>query len=122
MDHITIPDLTKSPPRQGRDLLGGRYAWLARLADKVRAQHAGTNGDYIAYCQLSKAYLATIGISEKQFDDLIDEGAGDEQLVRFFDEHVDERHREAANALVLRENADSLERQDAEEGYARGPD
>src|SRR5690348_5882288 len=79
MDHITVPDLTVYPPRQGRYLLGGRYAWLARLADKVRAQHAGTNGDYVAYCPLSKAFLATLGITEKEFDELIDQGAGDEQ-------------------------------------------
>lgn len=115
MDHITIPDLTKSPPRPGRQMLGGRYAWLARLADKVRAQHAGTNGDYEAYCPLSKAYLRAAGITESEFDALIDQGAGDGDIVAYFDEHVDTPHREAANRLVLQEHANALERQDAEE-------
>lgn len=38
-----------TPPRSGRELLG-RYTWLARLADKARADQAGTEGEYIAYC------------------------------------------------------------------------
>ena len=117
MDHITIPDLTKSPPRPGRLLLGGRYAWLARLADKVRAQHAGTNDGYEGYCPLSVAFLRTIGISEETFDELIDQGASDEDLVTYFDGHVSEQRREKANALVLQDHAAALDRQDADEGY-----
>lgn len=118
MNHTTIPDLTKAPPRPGRALLGGRYAWLGRLADKVRAQHAGTNGDYVGYCPLSKAFLESVGVHEQTFDALIDQGADDDELVRFFDEHVPDERRRNANRLVLEENAESLERQDDEEGYA----
>lgn len=99
-------------------MLGGRYAWLARLADKVRAQHAGTNGDYVGYCPLSRAYLQAAGVSEADFDALIDQGADDEELVAYFDEHVDGARREASNHLVLDEHAAALDRQDAEEGYA----
>ena len=117
MHHITIPDLTKAPPRQGRELLGGRYAWLARLADKVRAQRAGTNGDYVGYCPLSKAYLETVGVTEQTFDGLIDQGADDDDLVAFFDEHVSDERRRHANRFILEENAESLERQDSQEGY-----
>lgn len=100
-------------------MLGGRYAWLGRLADKVRAQHAGTNGDYTGYCRLSKAYLDAVGVSEQEFDELIDQGASDEQLVVYFDEHVDPGRRERANRLILDKHAADLDRQDAEEGYAR---
>ena len=117
MNHITIPDLTKGPPRPGRELLGGRYAWLGRLADKVRAQRAGTNGDYVAYCPLSKAYLEAMAVTEQTFDGLIDQGADDDGLVAFFDEHVSDEQRRRANRLILEENAESLDRQDAEEGY-----
>jgi len=117
MHHITIPDLTKAPPRPGRFMLGGRYAWLARLADKVRAQHAGTNGDYVGYCSLSTAYLDAVGITEQTFDGLIDQGAEDDDLVAFFDEHVSDERRRKANRLVLEDHAESLDRQDAEEGY-----
>jgi len=117
MNHITIPDLTKAPPRRGQELLGGRYAWLARLADKVRAQRAGTNGDYVAYCPLSKAFLDSTGVSEQTFDGLIDQGADDDDLVAFFDERVSDEQRERANRLILEENAESLQRQDSQEGY-----
>lgn len=99
-------------------MLGGRYAWLARLADKIRALHAGTNGDYVGYCALSRAYLKAAGVHEAEFDELIDQGAGDDDLVNYFDTHVDEAHRESSNRLVLEEHAEALERQDAEEGYA----
>ena len=118
MNHITIPDLTKAPPRPGRELLGGRYAWLARLADKVRAQQAGTNGDYVGYCALSKEFLSAVGVSEQMFDGLIDQGADDAELIAFFDEHVSDEQRRRANRLVLEEHADSLTRQDSEEGYS----
>lgn len=118
MNHTTIPDLTKAPPRPGRVMLGGRYAWLGRLADKVRAQHAGTNADYVGYCPLSMAYLECAGITEQAFDALIDQGADDDDLVRFFDEHVSDERRRKANRLILEENAESLEHQDVDEGYS----
>jgi hypothetical protein len=44
---VTAPDLNTSFPRAGREMLG-RYTWLGRLADKVRADQAGTAGEYIA--------------------------------------------------------------------------
>lgn len=96
----------------------GRYAWLARLADKVRADHAGTGEDYIAYCGLSMGFLDEAGISREAFDRLIREGASDEDLVRYFDEHVSDEQREAANRFVLEEMASHLDQQDEEEGYA----
>ena len=45
--NVAAPDLTTKLPRSGREKLG-RYTWLVRLADKVRADHAGTEGEYIA--------------------------------------------------------------------------
>lgn len=108
-------DLTTQFPRSGRDLLGG-YAWLARLADKARAEREGTQGDYIAYCPMSMNWLNTVGVSRDEFSELISKGASDQDLVRFFDQHVDGRRKEKANALVLQENAAHLDQQDAEEG------
>jgi hypothetical protein len=96
----------------------GRYAWLARLADKARAHHAGTQGDYVAYCPLSMGFLRAAGVSKTDFDAQIAQGASDEDLVRYFDEHVDDAHREAANRYVLRDMASHLDEQDAEEGVA----
>jgi hypothetical protein len=115
--NATAPDLTTSFPRSGRDLLGG-YAWLARLADKARADQAGTAGDYIAYCGLSTGFLDQAGVTKSDFDRLIAEGASDRDLVTYFDEHVSPAQRDAANAFVLDEMKEHLDEQDAEEGRA----
>ena len=96
-------------------MLGG-YAWLARIADKVRADHAGTPGEYIAYCGLSTGFLDRAGVSVEDFDQLIRNGAGDADLVRYFDDHVDDAHRDAANSYVLDDMKSHLDKQDAEEG------
>ena len=111
----TVPDLTVSPPRSGRSMLG-HYAWLARLADKVRSEHAGTNGEYTAYCPLSMGFLERAGVTRETFDALVDQGADDEKLVTYFDRHVPPDRREAANRYVLEEKRDSLDEQDEEEG------
>lgn len=97
-------------------MLGG-YAWLARLADKARAAHAGTEADYVAYCPLSTGFLNAAGVSRDDFDRLVRDGASDDDLVRYFDEHVPAKRREAANRFVLESMATHLDQQDAEEGY-----
>lgn len=94
----------------------GPYSWLSRLADKVRAEHAGKGGDYIAYCGLSMGFLERAGVSKDAFDALITKGASDADLQHYFDEHVDAAHRDAANTYVLNEQVAYLDQQDAEEG------
>ena len=111
----TAPDLTKTFPRSGREMLG-RYAWLARLADKARAEYAGTNGEYIAYCPLSMGFLKRAGISYNVFEQMVEQNASDELLVSYFDNHVSDQAREAANRYVLEDCREDLDRQDAEEG------
>ena len=112
---VTAPDLAHGVPRSGRDLLGG-WAWLARLADKVRAAQAGTAGEYVAYCPLSMGFLRAAGISRSDFDQLVSEGAGDAELAHWFDRHSSPERKDAANAFVLEEHAESLDAQDQEEG------
>ena len=111
----TPPDLTKTPPRSGRDMLGG-YAWLARLADKARAEHAGKQGDYVAYCPLSLGFLERAGITADAFDVLVRDGLDDQHLVEYFDRHVAPAARDSANRFILEESRDHLDEQDAEEG------
>jgi hypothetical protein len=113
--NVTALDLATTPSRSGRDMLG-RYAWLARLADKARADHAGTEGEYIAYCGLSTGFLDRAGVSVDDFDKLITEDASDADLVKYFDEHVSDAQREAANRYVLDDMKAHLDKQDAEEG------
>jgi hypothetical protein len=115
--NATAPDLTTGFPRSGRDMLG-RYAWLARLADKVRADHAGTAGEYIAYCGLSTGFLDRAGVTKDDFDRLITDGASDGDLVKYFDAHVSTAQRDKANSFVLDEMEEHLDEQDAEEGRA----
>ncbi len=95
-------------------MLGG-YAFLARVIDKVRAEHAGTNGEYIGYCPMSLAFLQTAGVSRKEFDDLIAREASDEEFVAYFDAHVSPEKRNAANKHILEDFAEHLDEQDAEE-------
>lgn len=97
-------------------MLGG-YAWLARLADKARADKAGTGSDYIAYCGLSRGWLDRLGVSQADFDAQIERGASDEELVAYLDRHVSPERREDANRYVLEEKAGSLDEQDLDEGY-----
>ena len=96
----------------------GRYAWLARLADKIRAEQAGTNADYIGFCGLSNGFLERCGVGVDDFAALISRGATDEELVRYFDDCVSKEQCADANRFVLDEKAESLAKQDEEEGYA----
>jgi hypothetical protein len=109
------PDLTKTPPRSGRQMLG-RYAWLARFIDKVRAEQAGKEGEYVAYCPLSMGFLERAGITRDAFDYLIAQPLDDERIVEYFDRHVSDERREAANRYVLEQQRGHLDEQDAEEG------
>lgn len=111
----TIPDLGTSPPRSGKETLG-RYAWLARLADKARAEAAGTNGEYIAYCPMSMGFLNRAGVDKDDFDRLIRQDASDEALINYFDRHVSDEQRESANHFILDEHRSSIEEQDHDEG------
>jgi uncharacterized protein DUF5069 len=120
MEPTTAPDFTKGPPRSGRDLLGG-YAWLARLADKARAEHAGTNGDYVAYCPFSLGFLERTKVSRDAFGELIRRGASDEELVTYFDAHVTPEQKKDANRFVLETMRSHLDEEDAEEGRTGQP-
>ena len=108
-------DLRKTFPRSGRDLLGG-YAWLARLADKARAEAAGMGGEYVAYCPLSLGYLGRTNVTQAAFEQLVAEGATDDALVTYFDKHVSAAGKRAGNAYVLEDMASHLDEQDEEEG------
>jgi hypothetical protein len=113
---VIAPDFTKAPPRRGREMLGS-YAWLARIADKIRAMKAGTASDYVGYCGLSRGFLERCGVPQDDFDALIENGATDGELVVYFDQHVPPELRDTANRFVLEEKAANLDQQEVEEGY-----
>lgn len=117
MSKLQALDLRTAFPRSGRSALGG-YAWLARIADKARAEEAGTGGEYIAYCPLSLGWLERIGISREDFHARIRAGASDGELVDFLDERATSAHKAAANRFIMETMASHLDEQDAEEGRA----
>ena len=108
-------DLTSTFPRSGRHLLGG-YAWLARLADKARAEAAGTGGDYVAYCLLSLGYLERVHVTQAEFEKLVADAASDDALITYFDKHVSAAGKRAGNAFILEDMASHIDEQDEEEG------
>jgi len=110
-------DLTTAFPRSGRQELGG-YAWLARLADKARAEDAGTAGEYVAYCPLSLGWLQHVGVPRAAFNERIRAGATDDDFVAFMNERVSREQKFAGNQYVLEQMASHLDEQDEEEGRA----
>ena len=114
---LTAIDLTRSVPRSGREKLG-EFAWLARFADKVRAEQIGKVGEYIAYCPISMGFLERTGVTRDQFDSLIEQGASDTQILAFFHRHVTAEQTENANRFILEHCRSHLDEQDAEEGRA----
>jgi hypothetical protein len=102
-------------PRRGRDELGG-FFWLARVADKGRADAAGTIFDYIYPCPMDRGMFERWGITAKQFDEALRSNPTDEEIVAWLRERVGDAQRERANRWLLEEKSGSLDRQDAEEG------
>lgn len=113
---VLARDLRKQPPRSGNSMLG-RYAWLARLADKARAEKAGTANGYEAYCEISKGFLERCGIPVETFDALIAKGYSDRELTDYFDRHVSDARCGAAMQWILIDNAPEIHESDIEEGW-----
>jgi hypothetical protein len=64
-------------------------------------------------------FLDRAGVSKDVFDELIRDGSSDADLVSYFDKHVDDAHRDAANSYVLNDQKSHLDSQDAEEAGLR---
>lgn len=113
---LHVPDLRLTAPRGGFVKLGD-FPWLARLADKARAELAGIAGDYEAYCDVSKGFLQRCGIGIEEFSTLIRSGASDDDLQHYFETHVDEQHRREAMKWIA-QHGDEIRSSDVEEGRA----
>jgi hypothetical protein len=73
-------------PRSGRDLLGG-VVYLARAIDKMRADLAGTVGEYVAACPQSRKVYDLYGVNAVQFRDAVQQNPTDEGVLRWLQEH-----------------------------------
>jgi hypothetical protein len=104
----------KTFPRRGRELIGP-YMWLARVFDKARANAAGTLFDYIYPCPMDQGVFGRWGITSAQFDEAIRTNTTDVEILAWLDARVSENAREAANAWLVDEKNENLDRQDREE-------
>ena len=77
-------DLTKQAPASPRVRTGG-YATLARMADKGRADIAGTAGDYNFDCPLDKHLLDFKSVTGAEVRKQLENGASDEVLAKWLD-------------------------------------
>lgn len=105
----------KDFPRRGRDPLGG-FLWLKRVFDKARAARANTIFDYIYPCPLDKGVFEIWGISPAQFDAALTTIDTDEAILTWVERHVSLDRRDRANAWLLTEKIENMDRQDREEG------
>ena len=77
-------DLNQEPPRSPRTRIGG-YALLARMADKGRAELAGTAGSYHFACPLDEMLFDFKGVSADSVKAQLQSGIDDRQLAEWFD-------------------------------------
>lgn len=111
----TIIDLQVDKPRSGRDLVSG-FAWLGRMTDKAHAKHVGELGDYVSPCPIDEGFLQRCGVTDAEFQELIESENDDEQIASYFERHVGPAQRDAANEWVLVEKGAHVDELDAEEG------
>ncbi|KAB2661658.1 MAG: DUF5069 domain-containing protein [Verrucomicrobia bacterium] len=78
------PDLTQRPPRSPRVRLGG-YTILPRVLDKARATLAGRAGDYKFGNPLDTVLFGFGGVDAQDFLAQAKTGAGDFEMLRWFD-------------------------------------
>jgi hypothetical protein len=79
-------DLTKEAPTSPRVRTRG-YALLSRMADKGRAEIAGTNGEYHFDCPLDKALFEFKRVAVEDVRVVLAEGATDLEVAGWFDSH-----------------------------------
>jgi hypothetical protein len=79
-------DLTKQAPTSPRQRIGG-YAILPRMADKARADIAGTIGEYHTNCPLDHMLLDWKGVEYAEVRKKLEAGATDEEIARYLDAH-----------------------------------
>jgi hypothetical protein len=105
----------KTFPRRGRDTIGDAL-WLARISDKARAAAAGTIYDYVYPCPMDQGVLARWKVPQHEFESALRQHPSDEEVHAWLRERVHPDDIRAANAWLLDEKRENLDRQDAEEG------
>jgi hypothetical protein len=81
-------DLTKEAPTSPRKRIGG-YVILGRMADKGRADIAGTVGDYHFNCPLDNYLFGFKNVDGKDVRKLLEDGANNEEIAAWLDANGD---------------------------------
>lgn len=81
---MNAKDLSKEAPTSPRVRTGG-YAILARMADKGRADIAGTVGDYHFDCPLDNYLFGFKGVKGSDVRVLLENGATNEEIAAWLD-------------------------------------
>ncbi len=81
---IAAKDLSKVAPTSPRVRTGG-YAILARMADKGRADLAGTVGSYHFNCPLDNYLFGFKGVQGEDVQKLLDAGSSDTEIAAWLD-------------------------------------
>ncbi|MHB8146479.1 MAG: DUF5069 domain-containing protein [Vulcanimicrobiaceae bacterium] len=105
----------KTFPRRGREPLG-EALWLARVIDKARASAASTIHDYIYPCPMDAGVMQRWGITPTEFEAALRMHADDAAMLDWLMLHSSPERIRAANAWLLSDRIEYLNRQDAEEG------
>ena len=71
--------------------LGG-YAHLARMIDKCRAVHTGTEGEYIYPCPMDERLMEFVGITSDQFTAAVTTNSTDEGVVTWLKQTAKQHH------------------------------
>jgi hypothetical protein len=82
----TAKDLTKEAPRSPRVRIGG-YTLMARMIDKGRATLNGTAGEYHFACPMDQMLFSYKGVAAEDVKTALASGAGDGEIVAWFNEH-----------------------------------
>jgi hypothetical protein len=104
----------KSFPRRGRESAGGAL-WLLRVADKARANAQGTIHDYIYPCPMDEGVLERWQVPIEEFEAALAQHPTDEALTAWLVERVPRERIERANAWLLADKRENLDRQESEE-------
>ncbi len=93
----TAKDLTTEAPTSPRVRTGG-YAILSRMADKGRADIAGTIGSYHFDCPLDNMLFGFKGVKGQDVREVLENGGSDETVAAWLDSHGDPKTEEEKNA------------------------
>lgn len=84
---MNAPDLTRRPPRSPRVRLGG-YTILPRILDKIRAELAGTAGEYKYRNPNDWHFFRFTGIDPDALQAQVATGAGDWEVLQWVRENA----------------------------------